>query len=161
MDLFIMRHGQARSVGGPITEDAQRPLMPAGLRQVAAVAKQLRVQNIAIDRIYCSPLVRARETAAAMANGLGLPPPEQTPLLAPNASPAAARSLLRPSQSKAMLWVGHHPDVSLWIAFLCAIDPAAAPAFAPASMAALRCSADGSSARFLWFQTAEQLISGH
>ncbi len=72
--LFLVRHGstaaneqlpfvlQGCEIDGPLTE--------TGLRQAAALARGLR--DFEIDAIYSSPLLRARQTAGAIAEGRAL-----------------------------------------------------------------------------------------
>ena len=69
-NLLIVRHGQ-RDSSRPRRIDLNPPLSALGRRQAAAVATALRV-GPALDAIYTSPLARARETATAIANHLGL-----------------------------------------------------------------------------------------
>ena len=60
MDLFLWRHANALS-GGP---DLERELSPAGHRQAAEAAEWLRANSPAYLRIFSSPALRARQTAA-------------------------------------------------------------------------------------------------
>lgn len=63
MLLYIIRHGEP--IYGPDT------LTPLGKQQAQALAGRLSVHGL--DRIYSSPLGRARETAQPTAERLGLP----------------------------------------------------------------------------------------
>jgi 2,3-bisphosphoglycerate-dependent phosphoglycerate mutase len=66
MDLLLIRHGLPEHVetvdGGP----ADPPLAALGHRQAEEMARWLARERI--DRLYSSPLRRARETAAALAS---------------------------------------------------------------------------------------------
>jgi phosphohistidine phosphatase SixA len=153
-----MRHGDALPVGGAILEDAQRPLSGAGRHQVMTVAKgfQQRVEDLEI--VFSSPLRRAEETAGIMGGAMGLALIETSRALAPNASPAGIRALLKSQADiKSMLWVAHHPDVTLWTAIFTGLDPSVCPLFGTASIAALQFDSSFQKAEFLWFQTSEQL----
>ncbi len=69
MELLIIRHGLP--VRRELTEGAADPeLAPDGRRQAAHLAEYLATERI--DAIYASPLARARETAAPLAELLGL-----------------------------------------------------------------------------------------
>lgn len=58
--LFLLRHAHAVSE----EEDATRPLSARGRDQVAALARFVRARGgIEVERVWHSPLVRARETA--------------------------------------------------------------------------------------------------
>ena len=64
--IYIIRHGQTqanvtRMIQGQLIDE---PLNAAGLSQVEAVGR--RLSDIELDRIYSSPLRRARQTAAAI-----------------------------------------------------------------------------------------------
>ena len=118
MFVYFMRHGEALPVGGPIQEDAQRPLSEQGKMQVRQAAEGLKRGRLAsgdqvraLDRVISSPLVRARETAAIVAEIMGDAPVDTSASLAPNASPAGLRSLLVSHQGeKGLLLVGHRSE---------------------------------------------------
>jgi broad specificity phosphatase PhoE len=69
--LYIVRHGQTeRSAGMVYSGQADVPLTATGRRQAAAAGTLLAGADI--DAIVSSPLVRARDTAAAIAAATGL-----------------------------------------------------------------------------------------
>jgi 2,3-bisphosphoglycerate-dependent phosphoglycerate mutase len=72
MELLLVRHARplrVESVDGP----ADPPLSPLGQRQAAALAAWLAdPASGRIDAVYTSPLRRAAETAAPLADALGL-----------------------------------------------------------------------------------------
>jgi len=75
--LWLVRHGQtdwnAQGRWQGQTPDAP-PLNATGLAQAQAVAEQLAVQDgLTFAAIYSSDLLRARQTAEAIAQRLGLP----------------------------------------------------------------------------------------
>ena len=86
MDLFLIRHGE--SVNNTLTDVSQRVADPAltargraqvrRLAEFAAAAGHLdppeRGRGPAFDRIYCSPMLRALQTAAPLAECLGMVP---------------------------------------------------------------------------------------
>ena len=64
--LYFIRHGRQNS--GLCNVNV--PLDDAGVRQAKLVAKRLCTYDI--DKLYCSHLIRARETAEYIGNELGL-----------------------------------------------------------------------------------------
>jgi phosphohistidine phosphatase len=158
MNLYIMRHGEALPTGGAIQEDAQRPLSALGKTQVQGVAEGLRRRRLQLTAVFSSPLVRAQETAQIIAQVMNMAPPTASAALAPNASPAGLSALLASQNSaQSILWVAHHPDVTVWTAFLAGLDSSVCPIFGTASIAALQLEPSKKKAEFLWFQTSEQL----
>lgn len=152
MNLFIMRHGDALPVGGAIREDTLRPLSPQGHTQVRQVATVFKEKSLPLKAIVSSPLIRATETAAIMAEVLQITQVVQSPALSPSASPRGLNAILSAHSGEGLLWVGHHPDVTLWIAFFTGLDPSVCPLFGTASMAALHFPDSSAKAEFLWFQ---------
>jgi phosphohistidine phosphatase SixA len=126
--------------------------------QVEAVARGLQRRGAHPRRILSSPLVRARETAQTLCNVLKLPAPETSPALAPNTSPAQLRPLLKGfSVHEELLCVAHHPDVTLWVAFLTALDPSVCPLFGTSSVARIYLSEPQEKGQLEWFETSDQL----
>ena len=102
MRLFVVRHAEA----APGDPDATRPLTPAGQKVARAVGRQLAREQP--DAVLCSPLLRARETAApiARAAGVELEPDER---LAPGTTAAHVREAVE-GRGSAVVVVGHQPD---------------------------------------------------
>ncbi len=69
MRLIIIRHGE---VSWSEASDDDPPLSPAGQEQARRLGDRFRTQTV--HRLYCSPMVRARQTAACVSDGLGLAP---------------------------------------------------------------------------------------
>ncbi len=105
MQLVIVRHADA----APGAPDELRPLTPAGREQARSLGVRLREQGIEPDAVVSSPLLRARETAAALAGPLGLGDPEVDERLAPGASPTEIRDTAR-GRGETVVVVGHQPD---------------------------------------------------
>lgn len=101
MHLVIVRHAEAAQ-GRP---DELRPLTETGREQARTLGERLRADGIAPDAIVTSPLLRARETAAAL--GLGTPAVDDR--LAPGASPDDLRAAAT-GRGETVLVVGHQPD---------------------------------------------------
>lgn len=69
--LILMRHGKA----APLAEtDALRPLTAAGREDVRRAALMLHQARLKPDVLLCSPLLRAKQTAQALASVLDLTP---------------------------------------------------------------------------------------
>jgi phosphohistidine phosphatase len=64
MDLFILRHGEAKSSDG--NDDFVRPLTAAGTTDVMRVAEWLKELGVRFDAIITSPLKRAHQTASIL-----------------------------------------------------------------------------------------------
>ncbi|HEY8704186.1 MAG TPA: histidine phosphatase family protein [Gaiellaceae bacterium] len=105
MQLVIVRHAEA----APGCPDELRPLTPAGRKQARSLGLQLREQGIEPDAVVSSPLLRAVETAAALASLLGLGEPQVDERLAPGAAPADIEDAAR-SRGETVVVVGHQPD---------------------------------------------------
>jgi phosphohistidine phosphatase len=102
--LFLVRHAEA----APGDPDALRPLTPAGrdaARQLAATLAQEHP-----DAVLSSPLLRARETAAAIAGAAGLEA-ETDDRLAPGATTDDLRGAVA-GHGDTVVAVGHQPDCS-------------------------------------------------
>jgi phosphohistidine phosphatase len=123
MRLLIVRHAEA-SAGSP---DELRPLTPEGREQARQLGAALRAVGFAPSAILCSPLLRARETATALA--LGEPLVDER--LAPGASAADIRDAAA-GHGETVVVVGHQPDCSRAVAELRGGDE---PAFPPCAHA--------------------------
>jgi 2,3-bisphosphoglycerate-dependent phosphoglycerate mutase len=69
--VLLVRHGEAVPDGPGRVSDEDRPLTPRGLEQARGLGESLRERRVAA--VYSSSLVRARGTADAVADVLGLP----------------------------------------------------------------------------------------
>jgi phosphohistidine phosphatase len=70
--LYLVRHAKS-SWEEPGVSDADRPLIPAGLKKTKLIVDFLLKQETAIDLMISSPAVRAYETAKIIAKGLDYP----------------------------------------------------------------------------------------
>jgi phosphohistidine phosphatase len=113
MQLVIVRHAEA----APGKPDELRPLTPAGRKHAQAIGPQLRDEGIEPDTVVSSPLRRARETAAAVAEAVGLGEPEIDERLAPGASPNVFREVAQ-GRGETVVVVAHQPDCGLAVAAL-------------------------------------------
>jgi phosphohistidine phosphatase len=101
MRLVLVRHADA----APGSPDELRTLTAEGREQARALGERLRRNGVEADAVLSSPLLRARETAAA----LGLGEPEATDRLAPGATAEAVRKAIT-GRGETVVVVGHQPD---------------------------------------------------
>ena len=104
MRLFVVRHAEA----APGDPDELRPLTDAG--RAAARALGDRLAEHGLDAVLSSPLLRARETAEAIARPAGLVA-EPDERLAPGADADAVREAVA-GRGDTVVTVGHQPDCS-------------------------------------------------
>ena len=94
-------------------EDSKRPLTPGGRIVMQKIAKSLKAVGLQTDRIYTSPLRRARETAEITARILKIPILEEWDELKPDGSKQALyRKLAGLEQDSRPILVGHEPHLS-------------------------------------------------
>jgi phosphohistidine phosphatase len=101
MRILIVRHAEA----APGDPDELRPLTPEGREHARELGRRLRDAGFAPHAVVTSPLLRARETAAALA--LGDPTVDER--LAPGASPDDMRDVAT-GRGDTVVLVGHQPD---------------------------------------------------
>ncbi len=104
MRLFVVRHAEA----APGDPDELRPLTEAGRAAARALGEQLAGQEL--DVVLASPLLRARETAEAIARAAGLAA-EPDERLAPGADAESVREAIA-GRGETVVTVGHQPDCS-------------------------------------------------
>jgi phosphohistidine phosphatase len=126
MRLFLVRHAEA----APGHPDELRPLTAAGREQARAVGERLAAAAPSV--VLSSPLLRARETAAAIARATGADL-RVDDRLAPGATLVA---LLGAADGfgEPLVVVGHQPDCGEIAAELTGGAP---PAYPPAGVAEL------------------------
>jgi phosphohistidine phosphatase SixA len=104
MRLIVVRHAEA----APGDPDELRPLTAAGQDAARALGERLAGKNI--DVIVTSPLLRARETAEAIARRSNAPI-EIDDRLSPGATAATTRAAVE-GKGETVVTVGHQPDCS-------------------------------------------------
>jgi len=114
-ELYVMRHGIAVTRGSKgFADDSQRPLLPEGKEKMRETARGLNRMGFEVDWIVTSPLVRAVETAEAVAESLASSVPvDLCDALRPGGSPEDLIAFLakRPDRRRVLV-VGHEPDLS-------------------------------------------------
>lgn len=118
--LYLVRHGIAAERGDEWPDDSKRPLTHKGIAKMRDVVAGLRDLGVDLNLILTSPLLRARQTADLLHQGLGGSIPlEETTLLAPGGRPADLIELLRTKRKvERVALVGHEPDLGQLAAFL-------------------------------------------
>jgi phosphohistidine phosphatase len=119
MRLLIVRHAEAV----PGEPDELRTLTPAGREHARELGERLRRAGFSADAVVTSPLLRARETATALALG----EPEIDHRLAPGASPDDVRDAAF-GRGGSVVVVGHQPDCGHAVLELAGIEVSFPPA---------------------------------
>lgn len=117
MRLFLIRHAKA----APGEPDELRPLTDKGVEQARRLGLALSLHPSPPAVVVTSPLVRARQTAEALARATGaeLRVDER---LAPGATAAALGDVLERLEGPVAA-VGHQPDCSEIAVALTGVDP--------------------------------------
>ncbi len=77
LKIYLIRHGQDQDNANNILGGQRDSLLTNnGIKQVEKTAKNIKAKNIKFDKVYSSPLKRARKTAEIITNILGLKKPE-------------------------------------------------------------------------------------
>jgi phosphohistidine phosphatase len=144
--IYLIRHADAVSD----EVDPARPLSPKGREQVARVCAALGKGSFKPAEIWHSPLVRSRETAELLAQGLKLPAPViLKPGLEPDDDPSVIAALLKAEKAD-IAAVGHEPHLGV-LACLMVHGPTRPAIFFPFPKAGvLALSSDGKRWRSEW-----------
>ena len=74
MKIYVTRHGETEySLKNIVCGSTDCPLTGYGREQAQELAEHIKAQNLGIDVIYSSPLIRAKETADIVAAALSVP----------------------------------------------------------------------------------------
>lgn len=121
MELYLIRHADALALGERgITDDAERPLSEKGEEEARAVGAALARKGIVLDRLYTSPLLRARQTAEAILKAWSRPAMDlQTcAQLVPGVNPRRLARFLEKDGGAKVGLVGHMPHLARVIGWL-------------------------------------------
>ena len=121
MRLYLVRHAEA----APGSPDELRPLTAAGRRVARELGSRLAGEG-PVDAVVSSPLLRARQTAAAIASVAGAGEPAIDKGLAPGATPESLLAAVR-GRGERVVVVAHQPDCSLIAAAFTGEELAFAP----------------------------------
>lgn len=111
MHLYLMRHGYAEP-GGLHRPDAERALTPDGVLLLQQQGLAFARMGLQPDRLLCSPLVRARQTAEIVGAALGVRPVVAEPLRCGCSFPDLTEVLHAHREAARILVVAHQPDLS-------------------------------------------------
>lgn len=145
--IDILRHGEAEASSPD--GDGGRALSESGIAQVRALGRRLAADGWSPDRVFASPLRRARETAAIVVEPLPAPLPIETlHELLPECDPAELTESLRAAAGETghVLLVSHMPLVARLCGFLCG----RVEALMPADLVRLACADGPGRGRAVW-----------
>lgn len=116
--LILLRH--AKSAWPPDTPDALRPLAERGRRDAPAVGRWLREHVAVIDRVVCSPAVRAVQTWDLAAAQLSTAPHvhHDERLYGADAGDLLMITQELPAQTATAALVGHNPGLEDFLSLL-------------------------------------------
>ena len=117
MQVFLVRHAIAHErnrIRWP--NDALRPLTTAGIRKFRKAAFGIVRCLPKGTALLTSPYVRARETAAILADAVGRRKPIECSELASGESVGACFALLRKRKEETVALIGHEPNLSTFLA---------------------------------------------
>jgi phosphohistidine phosphatase len=111
--LYLVRHAIAAERGEDWPDDDKRPLTARGVARFKDSLKGLSRLDVAVDEIFTSPLVRAKQTAEILAGGLpGKPAVKVLDALSPGHAPASVLAqLARAARRRRLALVGHEPGL--------------------------------------------------
>lgn len=112
MIVYFLRHASAGKKAHSPKKDERRPLDEEGILQARYVGRFLAMLDVQVEQIVSSPLKRAMQTAALVANELAFEAPIQTDnALRPEAQLADFQHMLaRFRKYEAIMVVGHNPS---------------------------------------------------
>ncbi len=117
MRLYFFRHAIAQPADDH-TPDHKRALTPEGVARTRHAARRLKLLELDPDRLYTSPLIRARQTADILGQALGIAVQVRREV-GPGFNLTAVEALIRDlGDDDEVLFVGHEPDFSQTIAAL-------------------------------------------
>lgn len=111
--LYLVRHAIAAQRGEDWPDDDKRPLTARGVARFKESVNGLSRLAVAVDEIFSSPLVRAKQTADILAAGLpGKPPVKVLDALSPGHAPnSVLAQLARAAKRRRIALVGHEPGL--------------------------------------------------
>ena len=119
-NLYFLRHGQAGDAETWQGDDFDRPLTDEGRERMKLEAEAIKLLDLGLDRIVTSPLVRARQTAAIVADALQMRDALiEDQRLGPGFGLDQLANVLRDrARTSALMLVGHEPSFSATVSRL-------------------------------------------
>lgn len=121
MELIVIRHaiaGDQEAFAKTGRPDTERPLTKHGMTVMKRIAKGLRGEVKSMDVLAASPLVRAAQTAAIVANEFEDIEVETVPALAQRAPDKLAKWLRTQRDTDVVAVVGHAPYLDILVTWL-------------------------------------------
>jgi phosphohistidine phosphatase len=120
MTVYLVRHAIAEERGPAWPDDRERPLTARGIARMRKIARRLAERGVHVDRVWSSPLQRARQTADLLVPiWTTTQVVDIVPELAPGrASAHVGASLAALGTPDAVAVVGHEPDLGQLAAWM-------------------------------------------
>ncbi len=109
--VYFVQHGLATDK----TENPQRPLTEAGIKQTLFVAKQLHTSEIPVSQIFHSGKLRASQTADIFVSTLNIASASKLDHLSPNDDVSVLAKNLTIENA---LYIGHLPHLEKLVSYL-------------------------------------------
>lgn len=165
MEIYLMRHGEAVHAARWRGPDHDRPLTPDGVKKLKEAVKEMKRSGFLPPVIVSSPYLRAKETAALVAEGLGLPAPILSDNLSSGVHPEKIRGVIVEYKSKApLLLVGHMPELAIMGSRITTEPVVMDKGLEPADVLALEAGAldtNWGDGKILWWRKLEDWKSIH
>jgi phosphohistidine phosphatase SixA len=115
LELILLRHGDAEDVS-PAGNDAERSLTEQGSKKLSKALPGLKtlIEDRTKVRIWTSPLKRAVQTAAILADCLGVESAELHPELEHGEWPVFIQATKQLDDTTCLILVGHEPHWGQW-----------------------------------------------
>ena len=112
-ELYLVRHAIAAERGDEWPDDTKRPLTKRGISRFRECVTGLGELEVAVDEVFTSPLVRAKQTADILAAGMDRKPPvKMLNALAPgHTAKDVMTQLAKAAKRRRIALVGHEPDL--------------------------------------------------
>lgn len=154
MNLYVVRHADAVSLGNGVSSDFDRPLSDRGKTDATVMARALARIDLHVKAIFTSPLMRAVETGKIFGQELKQKP-ETSKRLVPGFSPdALLETLLSQSKDAGVVVIGHQPEMSIFISHLISPARAATVDMVTCAVACLELETNGT-AHLRWLLTPD------
>jgi phosphohistidine phosphatase len=154
--LILLRHGVAEPHGTVGIADDDRRLTPKGEKKLEAVGEGLVRLGYEFDRIFTSPLPRARQTAEVVAERLDEEDRvENVEILRPGNSASSIRDWVVTRPEKRVMLVGHNPNLTELLGLLIGFEGLELPFDLAKGGLAVLSSNDGESFRLELLITAK------
>lgn len=149
MEVLLVRHGIAESEIAAMRSgrhDEERRLTAEGIRETEAVAEAMKIRVGKVDRIYHSPFMRAKETAAIFSAKFSEAALEQAAGFTPDSDPRELGDFLAGLKGvDRVMIVSHEPFLSAVLSYLLTGGFRIASGFERAGVASVEWGGAGSS----------------